>query len=227
MAEAAERILGAITIGQAPRTDITEDILPLLPKGTILKEYGALDDFTYEEITEQFAPSSGDEVLVSRMRDGRQVKFAEKYVTPLVQQKITQAEADGALAVILFCTGAFPEFKHAKILLKPQPIFHAIAQKLAGSSKIGLFVPEPDQIGQAYAFWEKSGVSVDVVSASPYLDFQAIERAALNFKNSDAAFICLDCMGYSEAMKARIQEITQKPVLLPRTLVTRILCEFL
>ena len=42
--------IGAITIGQAPRTDITRDILPLLPDYMTLTEYGALDDMTYEEV---------------------------------------------------------------------------------------------------------------------------------------------------------------------------------
>ena len=56
--------IGAITIGQAPRTDITRDILPLLPDYMTLTEYGALDDMTYEEVMSQFAPSEDDEVLV-------------------------------------------------------------------------------------------------------------------------------------------------------------------
>ena len=82
--------IGAITIGQAPRTDITRDILPLLPDYMTLTEYGALDDMTYEEVMSQFAPSENDEVLVSRMRDGRQAKFTERFIRPLVQKKIDQ-----------------------------------------------------------------------------------------------------------------------------------------
>ena len=83
--------IGAITIGQAPRTDITRDILPLLPDYMTLTEYGALDDMTYEEVMSQFAPSEDDEVLVSRMRDGRQAKFTERFIRPLVQKKFDQA----------------------------------------------------------------------------------------------------------------------------------------
>lgn len=90
--------IGAITIGQAPRTDITRDILPLLPDYMTLTEYGALDDMTYEEVMSQFAPSEDDEVLVSRMRDGRQAKFTERFIRPLVQKKIDQAEAEGVSA---------------------------------------------------------------------------------------------------------------------------------
>ena len=173
--------IGAITIGQAPRTDITRDILPLLPDYMTLTEYGALDDMTYEEVMSQFAPSEDDEVLVSRMRDGRQAKFTERFIRPLVQQKIDQAEAEGVSAIILFCTGVFPEFRHQVLFIEPQPLFHAIAAKLAGNQKIGILVPEPDQVEQAYHTWGKSGISIEATSASPYLEFDKIVEAASFF----------------------------------------------
>lgn len=219
--------IGAITIGQSPRTDITADILPLLPEGMCLAEYGALDDMSYEEVEAQFAPRPGDEVLVSRMRDGRQVKFTESFVTPLVQKKIDQAEKDGVSAIILFCTGVFPEFRHHGLFLEPQPLFHAVANKLAGGKKIGVLVPEPEQVEQAYHNWNKSGTEIFALSASPYLEMEKIEEAAEKFRDQDLAFICTDCMGFSMEMKHRIQKISGHPVLLPRTLVVRVLSDML
>lgn len=217
--------IGAITIGQAPRTDITKDILPILPDHMNLVEYGALDDMDYDEIMAQFQPHPGDEVLVSRMRDGRQVKFTERFITPFVQKKIDQAEADGVSAIILFCTGVFPEFRHHVLFIEPQPLFHAITAKLAGNQRIGILVPEPDQVEQAYHTWGKSGVSIEATSASPYLEFDKVIEAASFFKDKELAFICTDCMGFTMEMKHHIQEATGLPVLLPRTLVVRILCE--
>lgn len=217
--------IGAITIGQAPRTDITRDILPLLPDYMTLIEYGALDDMNYKDIMAQFHPEPGDEVLVSRMRDGRQAKFTEKFITPLVQKKIDQAEAEGVSAIILFCTGVFPEFRHQVLFIEPQPLFHAIAAKLSCGQKIGILVPEPDQIEQAYHTWGQSGISIEATAASPYLEFDKIVEASSFFKGKNLAFICTDCMGFTMEMKHCIQEITGLPVLLPRTLVVRILCE--
>lgn len=217
--------IGAITIGQAPRTDITADILPLLPDHMRLVEYGALDDLTYETVMAAFHPEPQDEILVSRMRDGRQAKFTQRFITPLVQEKIDEAEADGVSAIILFCTGVFPSFRHRVPFLEPQPLFHAIAAKLAGGQKIGVLVPEPDQVAQAFQNWGASQVSIEATAASPYLDFHKIEEAASFFKDKDLTFICTDCMGFTMEMKHRIQEITGLPVLLPRTLVVRILCE--
>ena len=217
--------IGAITIGQSPRSDIMKDVRPILPDTMELAEYGALDDMTYEEIMEQFHPREGDEILVSRMRDGRQAKFTEAFVTPYVQKKIDQAEAEGASAIILFCTGVFPPFRHNVLFLEPQPLFHSTAAHLAGGRKIGVLIPEPDQIAQAYHFWGERGVEIVAASASPYHEFDRILEAASVFKDQDLAFICTDCMGYTMEMKHAIQELTGLPVLLPRTLVAQILCE--
>ena len=224
---ARRKVLAAITIGQAPRVDITKDILLLLGDRVELREYGALDAFTYEEIMERFAPQAGDEVLVSRMRDGRQAKFAERFVTPLVQEKISQAEEEGADATVLFCTGVFPKFAHKGIFLEPQPLFHAVVQKLADGRKIGVLVPMPDQVEQAYRFWGESGVDVTVACASPYLEFEKVRQAASFFKGKDLAFLCTDCMGYSVEMKRALEEETGLSVLLPRTLAVRIVQELL
>lgn len=220
-----QKILAAITVGQAPRVDVTADILPLLPPNVTLREYGALDELTFDEVTAAFDPQEGDEVLVSRMRDGRQVKFTQPYVVPLVQQKITQAEQEGADAILLLCTGVFPKFEHKVLMLEPQGLLHAVAEKLAGGKKVGLLVPMPDQIEQAYHFWGESGLDVVVTSASPYLEFAKVREAAEFFCDKDVAFICTDCMGYSRAMKQAVQQVTGLPVILPRTLLIRVVNE--
>ncbi len=66
--------IGAITVGQAPRTDVTADILPLLGDCQLL-ERGGLDGLSRQEIA-AFAPEPGDYVLVSRLADGSSVTFA-------------------------------------------------------------------------------------------------------------------------------------------------------
>ena len=222
-----KKVLAAITIGQAPRVDIMGDIAPMLPAHVEVREYGALDDYTLEQIGAAVTVEPGDEMLVSRMRDGRQAHFTQRFVNPLVQAKIDQAEREGADAVALFCTGVFPEFHHEKLFLEPQPLLHAVARNLAGGKRIGILVPMPDQVEQAYEFWGRSGVDVFVASASPYLDFEAVKEAGRQFADKDLAFICTDCMGYSAAMKEALEETSGLPVLLPRTLAARILTELL
>ena len=61
--------IGAITIGQAPREDVTCDVLPFLGEGVILlagRRTGT--DYRREEIA-QFQPEQGDYVLISKLQD--------------------------------------------------------------------------------------------------------------------------------------------------------------
>lgn len=214
--------LAAITIGQSPRVDITGDILPLLSENIELVEYGALDAYTFEEAENRFSPLEDDDVLVTRMRDGSQIRLAERHVVPLVQECITRAEKDGANGIILLCTGKFPIFEHDRLLIIPQPIFQSTAEKLAAGTEVGIIVPDKAQEDQVSRWWKLSGVETVVASGSPYIGMHEVEEAANRLKGQDISFICLDCMGYTVEMKRRVGEITGKPVILPRTLIARL-----
>jgi protein AroM len=217
--------IAAVTIGQTPRVDLIPDIAALLPDFMEIYEYGALDDTGYDTVMTEFHPCPGDEILVSRMRDGRQAQFTANYIIPRIQKVITLAESDGADAVILFCTGFFPQFRHSGLFIEPYPLLHSVAEKIAGGKKIGVLVPEKDQIEQAYESWGKNGVSVEVAAVSPYKEADSVGTVAKQFSGHGISLICPDCMGFSVKMKHDIQQATDIPVLLPRTLAVRILCD--
>lgn len=217
--------VGAITIGQAPRVDITGDIRPMLAPHIELMEYGALDPYEFEEASRRFAPKEGESVLVSRMRDGRQVTMSEEAVIPLVQDCINRSEKEGAEATVLLCTGKFPEFSHSRLLITPQPILHALVQKLALDKPIGLFVPDSSQVAQVEAWFAASGIRFEPVIASPYKDASVMGQRARGLKGRDLAFVLLDCMGYGLQMKEDIRESCGLPVILPRTYIARLLNE--
>ncbi len=217
--------IGAVTIGQAPRTDITGDILPMLSPNIELVEYGALDPFSFEEASEKFAPKGQESVLVSRMRDGRQVKMSEDAVIPLVQECIHRAEADGVDATVLFCTGRFPELSHQKLLIMPQPILHSLVQKLTLTKPIGLFVPDSSQLTQVREWFSQSQISFVPVTASPYREAKQMGERAGILKGQDLSCVLLDCMGYGIQMKQDIEKACGLPVLLPRTFIARLLNE--
>ncbi|MBR2834714.1 MAG: AroM family protein [Coriobacteriales bacterium] len=221
------KILAALTIGQAPRTDLIPDIEYLLPPDLEIRQYGALDDLTMLQIEAAFDPKPGDEILVSRMRDGSQAHMTQRFVEPRIQELIHKAEAEGANAVALFCTGRFGEFAHKGVFLEPQPLLHAVAKALAGGQKIGVLVPVPGQVEQAYESWGASGVDIFATCASPYLEFSEVVKAASIFAGKDLAFVCCDCMGYTTQMKQAVSEACGLPVLLARSLAARILAEML
>ena len=77
------KTIGLITIGQSPRIDVTEDIGAFFSEEVTVLEAGALDHITEAEL-QDMRPEGNETALVSRMRDGRQVIFAEKHILRLL-----------------------------------------------------------------------------------------------------------------------------------------------
>ena len=109
--------IGAITIGQSPRVDLTPEIVEYMGKVEVL-EAGGLDGLSKEEIA-KFKPAEGDYVLTSRLNDGSSVVFAERYILPQLQQCIYNLETKGAQLIVFYCTGEFPQFHSNVPLLFP------------------------------------------------------------------------------------------------------------
>lgn len=218
--------IGILTIGQSPRVDVIPDIVNVLGNEIEIIEHGILDNFTEEEAISTFYPEKNDTVLVSRLRTGREIKMAEDKVYTLVQEYISLMESENIHKVLLLCTGKFPDFKFNGILIKPFDIVHSVVKSLANDRKIGLIVPNEDQICSSTESWSETGVDVLAKSASPYdEDTLKLMKVSERFKDEDIPFIVLDCMGYSVKMKKIVQERSGKPVILSRTIVARVIKE--
>src|SRR5262249_48219780 len=98
------RTLGLLTIGQSPRTDLVEEYEQALP-GVRIVQSGALDDLSEAQVRE-LRPDPGDEVLVSRLRTGREVRLGRRHLEPRLQVCLDRLARDADLTVLL-CTGEF------------------------------------------------------------------------------------------------------------------------
>ena len=85
--------------------------------------------------------------------------------------------------------------------------------------------PSPLQTAQCEEKWKKYVDQVKAVAASPYGEWDALEEAAEQVKNMDGDLIVLDCIGYTQEMKRMFAEKTGKKVVLPRTLLARVVSE--
>ena len=65
--------LGTITIGQAPRPDITPILERHLPPATACVHAGLLDGLARDEIEQRYAPRAGQATLITRLLDGSSV----------------------------------------------------------------------------------------------------------------------------------------------------------
>ena len=217
--------IGAVTVGQAPRVDVTADILPLLP-GVELLEKGGLDGLKREDIA-AFQPEEGDYVLVSRLTDGSSVTFAEKYVLPRLQKAITELEDAGCRLILFFCTGDFPDTFQSRVpLLFPSRVLKGVAPAIS-SRKTAIVNPSPLQKDQCLEKWSPYLREPVSFAVSPYEGEEGVRQCAQEVAETDCDMVILDCIGYTQKMKEIFQEETGKRVILPRTLLARVAMELL
>jgi protein AroM len=216
--------VGLVTIGQSPRTDVTPTMKKMLGPEVKLIEKGALDGLTREEI-HKFAPTPGDYILVTRIRDGTSVRVAKRRILPRVQKCIEELEEMGVDLTLLLCTGEFPEIKTKKLLIKPDKLISNIVWGILKRGKLGVVVPEKEQIPLLRRKWKKKGVSLVMATANPYGEIEASEEAATFLAEENVDLIILDCIGFTPKVKGLFRRLTGKPVILPQTILGRILKE--
>jgi len=246
------RTLGTVTIGQSPRPDLIPELRVAMgldsgeagPRPPIrIMEAGALDGLIIDEVRE-LAPEPGDYVLVTRMADGTAVRIAERHILSRMAHQIKGLIDKGADVVALVCTGEFPELPCEKLLVKPQLVLQHVVTSLARGRRLGVLLPDQDQIEQGYVRWsqvhrdgEPAGETgcgntsgrelLKIEAASPYEDPADIEKAAARLRDWGAELVVMDCIGYTMAMKETVKSITGAPVILARSILGRVLAELL
>lgn len=216
--------LGIITIGQSPRVDLTGDMLNILRKDIEVIERGVLDSYTLKEVNEYFKPIEGEPRLVSRMRDGNQVILDEDKIIKELQNVIYELEKEVDM-ILLLCTGKFPKLCSKKTLVIPKPIVKSVVDVLRDGKKIGVVIPDISQKDDIKLWWKSAGIDIEIFVCSPYNPNNTFDHIA--FKDDSIECIVLDCMGYTQEIKSKIIGKTGKKVILPRTLLARIINEIL
>lgn len=211
-----KKVIGTVTIGQSPRTDVIPDVASILGPDIEIREAGALDGLS-PEIIASFAPLEGDYVLVTRLADGSSVQVAERHITPRIHEKIAEHFTGGIPVVLLLCTGEFPDFDTGGLLIRPQKVLFNAVAAVAKGMRIGILTPSPEQVEQSEHRWGSLSPFVRAVPSSPYVNsMEAARTAAEELKEWKAEITVLDCIGYTLAIRSLVREITDRPVLLAR-----------
>jgi protein AroM len=219
--------IGMITIGQSPRIDIVPEMKEILGTDVEILEAGALDGLTLEEV-KRFYPKGGDYILCTRMSEGTEVVVAKRFIIPRVKECIDFLTEKGAETIVFICTGHFAPFSSKRLFIEAQKIVDHFLLALHGENeRMGVLIPLSDQIKQARKKYDRLKGKITIKAASPYASEDEISIAAEALKRADPHVIIMHCMGYTQAMKKRVMEITGKPTVLARTLVARTLKELI
>lgn len=224
-----DKKLGMVTIGQAPRTDVTPILLKHLGDRVELLQMGVLDGMEREEIDERLFPEEGHELLVSRLQSGESVQLSREKIEPIMQQKLNELENRGCDQILVLCTGVFHGFTLNKAyLIEPDRILPPTINAIVGRRKLGVVTPLADQREQTLEKWEGNGISPVVVAVSPYdKEREGFYHGAKQLVDQGAEIILLDCMGYVEECRRIVQEASGLPVILSNALMAKLISEML
>lgn len=213
-----------LTIGQSPRGDIIPPFKEILGPDHEILEAGALDDVTRSEI-EGLVFRPDDYLLVSRLRDGAEVKIHKRFILPLLQKRIHELEKKGVRLTVIMCTSKFPHFESQGLIVTPQEILKGVLEATLKNGKLAVVYPAEEQTHKAEDDFGRDGITIYADHLSPYEDEGDLEQLAERLKEQDPALIFLNCFGYTSNVKKIVAERTGKPVIHSNVVVARVLKE--
>ena len=217
---AMKKIIGMLTIGQTPRVDLLPALNEILGDEYEIIEAGALDGLSLEDVNGiEILPD--DYILVSRMRDGTEVKITKRFVIPRVQEKITELEEKGVRLTVIMCTGAFPQYESKGLVVTPQEILKGVLNGSLKKGKLGVVYPTEEQMPGAQSNFGSDDVETYADVTSPYEGSEGLEALAKRLSAQNLDLILLNCFGFSSDLKKYIAERTGVPTIQSNAVVAR------
>ena len=222
-------LLGTVTIGQAPRPDITPILTQHLSARTACIHAGLLDGLTRAQIEEAYAPEAGEATLITRLLDGSSVVVSKARVLGLMNLKIASLQAQGCGFILLLCTGVFEGLQcEGAWLIEPDLIVSPAVAAIAGRRQVGIVVPLQSQVDSEGHKWRGLALPPIYGVASPYApESGALARAARDLRDQGARLLVMDCMGFVEGHRDIAARASGLPVILSNSLIARLSAELL
>jgi protein AroM len=221
------RKLGTLTIGQAPRADITPILDAVIDAGTPRRHAGVLDGLSRAEIERDFAARPGEAMLITKLLDGSSVIIDRSKTEAAAQAKLAMLEAEGCSTILMLCTGHFETLSCERArLIEPDRILPPTVAALTHGARLGIIVPIPEQIASEAGKWVALGREPLYGAASPYAEASpALAQAARDLAERGAQILLMDCMGFVEGHRREAAEASGLPVILSNSLIAKLVSE--
>jgi protein AroM len=222
-------LLGTLTIGQAPRADITPILNAALPAGARTLHAGVLDGLSPDEIQARYSPRQGEPMLVTRLLDGSSMRLDKEAIRETLIVRLRELENQGCTVILILCTGEFHGLGSSRAwLVEPDHIVPPAVAAIAGRRQVGILVPLPEQV-QSEAGKFSALVKMPIcAAASPYeAGMEHVQKAAISLRDRGAEVLLMDCMGFVEAHRNAAREASGLPVLLSNALMAKLTAELL
>lgn len=222
--------LGTITIGQAPRTDITPILAAHIANDVECIHLGVLDNFDKQTINNRFKPQHGEAILTTRLLDNTSVILGKTEVQKCLQHKIDELQQKNCSIIALLCTGEFHGLTCKKsLLIEPDRVIPPTISAIIGNRKLGIIVPLKEQINSEAAKWQGLKQPPCFSVSSPYIGTEkTLTEATEELLKQHVDLIILDCMGFTYIHQTIVKQLSGNvPVVLSNALLARLLAELM
>lgn len=221
--------IAMITVGQAPRDDLVPHMQAVFSRTVSIWQAGVLDGLSREAMAE-LGPDTGEIGIVARLLDGSNTLLSHKKILPRVQGLVDRAVAQRVGLIVILCGADWSALRSPTLIVNPGRVFPSVVSALASGWRLGVIKPSAGQIEQARKQFTDRGIDAIVTAASPYTGSERlrdVRTAAETLGAAGVDLIWMTCVGMDEAMRSIVREVTGKPVILARTILARVIDEFL
>lgn len=203
------RRIGALTISQTPRADLLAPLYEALSDDEII-EAGALD---FADAADLPDGSNAFYPLITTLTNGELVTLDRDFLTPLLQQALSELESQDVAISILLCAGDFPDVYGDQLLIKPTDMAQQTLQAMA-MTRVAVISPIKLQHRPIESKWIRAGFDVLVWTMPPDLSRQQQAEWINSQLQPHANINCvvLDYVGYPTDSILTLQQIVNVPV---------------
>jgi protein AroM len=223
------RRIGMATIGQAPRDDLVPFMLQMFSRPVEALQKGALDGLDRGQI-ESLAPDPGEVGIVSRLLDGSSTLLSHSKILPRMQIVVDSLFEQGSEFVVVLCGADWSDLKSSRLVVNPGKLFPSIVGTVAHGRRLGVIKPSAGQVEREKERYAQMDIEAVVTSASPYLGearLSAAQDAAAYLKAGGVDLVWMSCVGMDEPMRVIVREIVDRPIILARSILSRVIDELL
>lgn len=218
--------LGVLVIGQAPRNDIETELRAVLGDRIGITVVGALDGLSREAI-DGLGPAGDHDALFTTLPDGADVVISKAEVTKRAQARLDHLADHGIGVTLVNCTGVFEGLVPRGHLVFPSAVLTGVVQGLLPRGRLGVFAPLAEQEASMKDKWAHGDRQVEVLTLRPSTTGAALDAAAREMASRRPDLVVLDCMGYTQAMKVRVREVSRLRAVLAISAAARAVQELL
>jgi protein AroM len=187
---------------------------------------GALDGLSDEELMLMVADPIATGVPVE-LKDGSWIYVAHDLIDQRARGVIEALREQGTETVMMCCTIPWHSLEDLPDVICPSRVLEANAVALLPKgSALGIVQPDANTKDEEIKHWRDLGVPVVAATISPHDNsVDELVESAMSLVEQGAGVIVLDCLAFAREHWQAVRQETGKPVLLPVSLLGKVLDE--